>query len=329
MRSGGSEGSASGVHDGAAAGDARPGGPVVAAAAVSASGVAYAVAAYGIWGVTPVYWKALEALPAPELLAWRVLWSALLGAALLGATGRTGELRAALGTPRQALPMALSAALIAGNWLTFIWAVQVDRVVHTSLGYYVNPLVSVALGFAVLRERLRPGQWGAVAIAGSGVGWWTLQLGGLPWVSAVLAGTFAAYGLVRKLAPVAPLAGFALETLYLAPVAAVWLAGRALAGEDLALAGAGPGLHALVALSGVITAAPLVLFASAARRLPLSRVGLFQYLAPSLALVIAVALFGEPFTRDHAVTFGCVWLALAIFSVDSLRARPGRPATLR
>jgi chloramphenicol-sensitive protein RarD len=212
--------------------------------------------------------------------------------------------------------MVLSGALIAVNWLVFIYAVSSDRVSHTSLGYYVNPLVSVALGFFVLREGLRPAQWFAVGVASAGVVWWTLQLGGLPWIAAALAGSFALYGLVRKLVPLPSLVGFALEMLYLAPLAATYLASR----PTLALADAGASLHAWVAVSGIVTAAPLVCFASAARRLPLAVLGIFQYIAPSLALLLAVAVYGEAFTHHHAVSFGCVALALSIFSLDSFRA---------
>jgi len=280
------------------------------------AGVGFALAAYTIWGLLPAYWKTLTDVPADELTAWRALWAAVVGVGLLAATRRTRELVAALREPRLALPIVLSGALIAVNWLVFLYAVASDRVSHTSLGYYVNPLVSVALGFSVLRERLRPAQWLAVGVAAAGVVWWTLRLGGLPWIAAALAGSFALYGLVRKLVPVAPLVGFALEMLTLAPFAAGWLLSR----PALALADADPARHAWVALSGVLTAAPLVCFASAARRLPLVVLGIFQYIAPSLALWLAVAVYGEAFTRHHAVSFGCVAVALAIFTTDSLRA---------
>lgn len=287
----------------------------------SASGAAYALAAYGIWGITPLYWKALERVPAAELLDYRVLWSCASALVLLAATRRFGLLREVLATRRTALAMLVSGLLIAANWLTFIHAVEIGRVLSTSLGYYINPLVSVLLGLVLLGERLSRAQALAVALAGLGVAWMALRLGELPWISCVLAGSFALYGLVRKLAAAPPLVGFALEMLFLAPLAAGHLAVLGSRGE---LARAGLGLHALVACAGPITAAPLLCFASAAKRLPLSSLGFFQYVAPSLAFALAVGLFGEHFTRAHAVTFGCVWLALALYSTDLLRqlARP-------
>jgi chloramphenicol-sensitive protein RarD len=212
------------------------------------------------------------------------------------------------------------------NWLVFIFAVQTDRITDASLGYYVNPLVSVALGFAVLGERLRPLQWVAVGVAAAGVAWWALRLGGLPWISAALAVSFALYGLVRKLAPISSLVGFALEMLFLTPVAVAFLAAQP--AGSLQLADANAEIGAWLALSGAITAAPLVFFASATRRLPLVAVGIFQYLSPSLALLLAVLWFGEAFTRDHAISFAFVAVALAIFSLDAYRStRDAVPAT--
>ena len=269
-----------------------------------------------MWGLVPAYWKTLVEIPAAEVTAWRALWAAVLGWALVAATGNAGAVRAALVNPRLLGPILLSASLLAVNWFVFIYAVETGRVSHTSLGYYVNPLVSVALGRFVLRESLRPAQKGAVAIAAAGVAWWTVSLGGLPWIAAALALSFALYGLVRKLVPVPSLVGFGLEMSLLVPLALIGLATR----PELALADAGPARHAWVALSGVVTAAPLVCFASAARRLPLVVLGLFQYLAPSLTLTLAVLVYGEPFARDHAVSFGCVALALVLFSVDSFAA---------
>ena len=178
--------------------------------------------------------------------------------------------------------------------------------------------VSVALGFVVLRERLRPAQWVAVAVAAVGIAWWTARLGGLPWISAVLAVSFALYGLVRKLAPIGSLVGFALEMLVLAPPAAVFLAAQPTG--SLALPGAQTRVDLWLAASGLVTAAPLVFFASATRRLPLIAIGVFQYLSPSLALLLAVLWFGEPFTRDHAIAFGFVAVALSIFTLDALRS---------
>jgi chloramphenicol-sensitive protein RarD len=291
----------------------------------TAAGTAFALAAYGIWGFAPAYWKQLAAIPAAELTAWRALCSAAFGLALLFLMRRSRELASAL-FARHAFPVAISATLLGVNWLVFIFAVQTDRITDTSLGYYVNPLVSVALGFVVLSERLRPIQWLAVAIAATGVAWWAARLGGLPWISAALAVSFALYGLVRKLAPISSLVGFALEMLFLTPIAAAFLAAQPTG--SLALPGANTEVAAWLAISGVVTAAPLVFFASATRRLPLIAIGIFQYISPSLALLTAVLWFGEPFTRDHAIAFGFVAVALAIFSLDALRAtREAIPVT--
>jgi chloramphenicol-sensitive protein RarD len=283
----------------------------------TAAGTAFALAAYGLWGLAPAYWKQLSLIPAPELTAWRALCSAAFGVALIVIMRRAHELTSVLRNVRELLPIALSAALLGVNWLVFIFAVQVGRITDTSLGYYVNPLVSVALGFVVLGERLRRAQWLAVAVASAGVVWWTTQLGGLPWISTALAVSFALYGLVRKLVPIASLAGFALEMLFLTPPALVFLAVQPVG--SLALPGAGNHVDLWLAASGLVTAAPLVFFASATRRLPLAAIGIFQYLSPSLALLLAVLWYGEPFTRDHAVAFGFVAVALSIFTLDALR----------
>ncbi len=290
----------------------------------SAAGILYALGAYGIWGVTPVYWKAIQTIPADEALGQRALWSFATALLLLAVARRFPEALHALRSFRQAAPIAVSALLIAANWLTFIHAVQTDRVLATSLGYYINPLVNVLFGLLFLRERLSGAQSLAVAIAGAGVAYLALDLGELPWISIVLAGSFGLYGLVRKTAPTEPLAGFSLEMLFLSPLALGYLLHL---GGDQALPGAPPSHKLLMAVSGAVTAAPLLLFTSAARRLPLSTLGMFQYIAPSVALGLAVGLYGEPFTPAHFVGFGCVWLALALFSGDSFyRARRERSA---
>jgi chloramphenicol-sensitive protein RarD len=288
----------------------------------SSLGVLYALAAYGIWGFAPMYWRALESIPAPQLLAHRVLWSMVVGVGLLLLTRRAGELRAVLRSRRRLLPMLLAALLIGINWLVFLYAVETDRVLDTSLGYYINPLISVLMGTLLLGERLRPWQLAAVSLAAIGVLLLTASFGSLPWISLVLAFSFAFYGLVRKLAPVMPVAGFTLETAILAPLGLAYLLFVRADGSD-ASANATLGFQLLLAGTGAFTAVPLLCFNSAAKRLKLSTVGLFQYLAPSISFVLAVALYGEPFTPAHAVAFACVWLALAIYTLDSLRAARG------
>jgi chloramphenicol-sensitive protein RarD len=288
----------------------------------TSAGVLYALGAYGIWGISPVYWKALEVVPATHLLAHRVLWSMLVGLLLLLLTQRASELRTALRSRRHVLPMLASAALIGINWLTFIWAVVTDRVLETSLGYYINPLINVLFGMIFLGERLRPWQIAAVLLAAVGVLQMAFSLGKLPWISLVLAVTFALYGLVRKVAPVMPVVGFTLETTLLAPMSGAYLLFAHGSGSD-ALWDASGGVKLLVAGTGLLTAVPLLCFNSAARRLRLSTLGLLQYIAPSLAFLLAVAFYGESFTRVHAITFASVWLALAIYTLDSARAVRG------
>jgi chloramphenicol-sensitive protein RarD len=281
--------------------------------------MAPAIGAYLLWGMTPIYWKLVAMVPAHEILVPRIIWTAVLMIVLLLATGRTRELVA---TARaHLLPTAAAALLIATNWVIFIYAVQSDQIVATSLGYYINPLVSIFLGLLILGERLNRLQGVAVLCAGAGVAYITLQAGELPWIAACLASSFALYGLAHKLAPRPPFVGLALEMLVLMPAALLGWTLLAARGE-MTLASASWQIHALVALSGAVTAAPLLLFHAATRRLPLVAIGMLQYIAPTLSLVLATAIYGEPFTSTHAIGFGCVWLGLAIFSADSvLRAR--------
>lgn len=281
-----------------------------------ATGVLYGLVAYSIWGFAPAYWKALQDFAPIEVLAHRVLWSALIAMGLLAATRRFGEYRTALRSPRAVLPVAVASLLLGTNWFVFIFAVASGQVLATSLGYYLNPLINVVLGLLVLRERLRPLQWLAVAIAAFGVGQLVYALGELPWISLVLAVSFGLYGLVRKLAPVEPVAGFGVETTLLSVPALGFVLWLAVEGRGTIPRGE-LGWDAFIAASGLLTAAPLVLFNAAARRLPLVTIGVLQYLAPSIAFVLAVAVYGEPFAGVHAWTFGCVWLALGVFAVEA------------
>lgn len=285
---------------------------------LSREGVAYALLAYGVWGFAAIYWKWTAAFPSTELLAYRVLASMGVALILVAATGAHGKVREALATRRSILAVLTASVFIGVNWLVFIYAVQTDRILATSLGYYINPLVNVLFGMALLGERLTRPQGIAVGLAASGVAIQTFMMGSLPWISLVLASSFGMYGLVRKTAPVEPLAGYTLETLTLAPAALVFLGWLATQGAST-IPEQEPAVWALVAASGLITAVPLLAFASAARRLPLSTLGMFQYIAPTIAFGIAVKIYGEPFTAGHAVSFGCVWLALGIFAWDSTR----------
>jgi chloramphenicol-sensitive protein RarD len=283
-----------------------------------ARGLAFATGAYAFWGLVPLFWRALGPVPPVEVLAHRVWWSVVFVAGLLVVMGPRLEVAQVLRTPRTLRTLAVSTALISANWGLFIWAVQSGRLVQASLGYYINPLANVLLGVVFLGERLRRGQAIAVAIALLGVVYFVIARGVLPWVSLVLAGSFGLYGLIRKRAPVSALAGLFVETLLVAPLAAgylIWLStqGRGAFGHDAKAS-------ALLALAGPITAIPLVWFTAAARRLSLATLGFAQYISPTLQLAIAALAFHEPLTRAHAVTFGCIWAALALFTIDGLRS---------
>ena len=282
-------------------------------------GALFALAAYGIWGIAPLYWKALATIPAGELLAWRVLTSCAVGLVLVGATGTWSALRADLGSLRRCTLLALTATVIGANWLVFIWAVLHGQVLATSLGYYITPLVNVGLGMTFLGERLRPGQGVAVLLAAVGVGQLALSFTTVTWISLFLAFTFAFYGMIRKVAPVEPVVGFSIETLLLAPAAATYLFMLA-DSTSLPSPAQDPWILLLLAGMGIFTAAPLICFNAAARRLRLVTLGFFQYIAPSVSLVLAITWFGEPFRLREGVAFGCVWIALTIYSIDSLRA---------
>lgn len=279
-------------------------------------GLPLAVGAYTLWGLLPLYFVPLRAVGAVEVVAHRICWSLLLLLAIVLLSGRWARLRAALTVPRTRARLALSAVLIAINWLVYVWSVETHHVVEASLGYFLNPLVNVMLGVALLGERLGRAQLTAVVLAAAGVA--TLALGsgvgqGL-WVSLTLAISFALYGLVRKLTSVEALEGLAVETLVLAPLAAGYLAWHGAAG--LAQGGLVP---VLLLASGAVTALPLLLFAAAARRLPLTTLGLIQYLSPSLQFGIAVALLGERLTVPHLICFALIWSGLAVVAADSVR----------
>lgn len=288
----------------------------------SRSGVFFALAAFTSWGLLPVYWKFLGGVPAHEILMHRLLWTGVFAALLVAVVSHAKQVRAILRTPRYVIALAVSSLLLAGNWLTFIWAVNRGEIVATSFGYFLNPIVSVALGVLVLREKLRPLQLVAVALAATGVVAFSVLRGELPWIALVLASSFALYGLIRKTVPVASIAGLAVETGIIAPFAALAILWREThgVGAFANMATLGAQKPALLIASGVVTALPLIWFASAARRLRLATVGILQYIAPSIALAIAVLFYGEPFTHAHAVAFGCIWSALALYSLETWRA---------
>ncbi|QSI76675.1 EamA family transporter RarD [Niveibacterium microcysteis] len=287
------------------------------------TGLACALGAFSVWGLSPLYFHAVGSIPAGEIVAHRVVWSVLLLAAWIGWRQGYGTLRSVFGQPRLIALLALTASLTSLNWLVFVWSVGAGRLVESSLGYFINPLVNVLFGRLFLGERLRPLQRIAVAIATAGVALKVWQTGQLPWIALFLAGTFGTYGLLRKRAPIDAQNGLFIETLLVAPIAIGYLGWLAAQG-DLHL-GATSAVTALLPFAGVMTTIPLALFAEAARRLPLSTVGLVQYLSPTLNFLIAVWVFGEAFRGGDLAAFGLIWAALALYSADALRA--GKPAT--
>lgn len=281
------------------------------------AGALYAILAYGSWGLLPIYWKFFGDTPAIEVLSHRIVWSMVFLAGIVLIQSRQADVRAVLRSPQQLGMLLTSALLLSFNWGIYIYGVNSDRVVETSLGYYINPLVTVLLGFVVLHERLHRGQQVAVGLAAVGVASFVWQVGTVPWIALGLAASFAGYGLLRKIVAVAPLVGLLVETSLMFPLAIAWLSLSAHQGTDHW--GASLPITLLFVGAGVITSMPLLWFNNAAKRLRLSTLGVFQYLAPSLQLLIGVVLYREPFTLAHAITFGCIWTALGIYSFTSWR----------
>jgi chloramphenicol-sensitive protein RarD len=281
-------------------------------------GVVSGLGAYALWGLFPLYFPLLEPAGGVEIVAHRVLWSLVVLAILLTVVRRWSLVRAAVADRRTLLILGGAAVLIAANWLVFVYGVNSGHVVETSLGYFINPLVSVVLGVLVFSERLRRMQWTAVVIAAIAVGVLTVDYGRPPWIALALALTFGLYGLMKKLVKVEAAPGLFVETALVAlPAAAVLGILHAHGTGTFGHAGVGNAL--LLASSGIATAIPLLLFAAAARRIPLSTVGLLQYLTPLMQLVIGVFVYGEPMPPARLAGFAIVWLALAVFTVDSLR----------
>jgi chloramphenicol-sensitive protein RarD len=289
----------------------------------SRSGLAYGLAAYGLWGLVPLYFKAIARVPPLEVLAHRVVWSVLVLGCLISWGRRWRELARCLRS-RAVMPWLMSSTLlIALNWFTFIYGVSTNQILQTSLGYFMTPLVNVLLGQFVLRERLRGGQWCAVALAAVGVLILGLWADTLPWIALTLAASFGLYGLLRKAVAVDGPIGLSVETLLLLPFALAFLVYRAGTGE-LAWGALDRTTDGLLLLSGPVTTIPLLFFVQAARRLPLATLGFLQYLAPTLAFIIATVVYGEPFTRVQLSSFACIWTALVLYSVDSWLAYRGR-----
>jgi len=284
------------------------------------AGLAYALAAYSWWGFMPLYFKLVVRIPPVAVLAHRVVWSFLLLGALVTGLAKWDELRAIVRQRRTLLLLAASTLLLAGNWGTFIYAVQSDQVLQASLGYFIVPLMTAALGFGVLKEHLRPWQRIALALAAAGVIVLTCVVGHLPWIALSIACSWSGYSLVRKVAVVSPLVGVTIETALLLPLAIVYIL------VTLPTANLSRYDYTMLALSGPVTATPLLFFTAGARRLRLATVGFLQYVTPTGHFLLAVLAFGEPFRATNAAGFALIWSALIVYSLDSLRSFQRPPA---
>lgn len=278
-------------------------------------GILFALGAYGIWGLFPAFWKLMAAVPPPEVLAYRVVWTVAMVVVLVSWDRRWGEVLSLFAIRRHVVVLAASTLCISVNWLVFIAAVGHGNVLEASMGYFLNPLVNVALGVVVLKERLRLAQWLAVGLAVAGVAQLAMVTGQMPWVALILAGTFGFYGLLRKRLPVAPLTGLTVETLLMLPLALAYLAWRLADGAPV-MGGGLPVAAALVA-SGPVTAVPLMWFAAAAARLRYATLGFLQYITPTGHFLLAVLAYGEVPGPAHMVTFAAIWAAILLYTADS------------
>lgn len=289
-------------------------------------GMWQAAGAYAIWGLLPLYWRALHQLPALQVVSHRIVWSGVLLVVLLFVMGQARTFAGLAFRPKTLLLYGIAALLLGVNWLTYVWGVNAGFVVETSLGYFINPLLSVLLGVFFFAEKLRPLQWASVAVAAGGVVYLTVEYGRLPWIALVLAFSFAVYGLVKKRAPLGSLDGLALETamLFLPAAAVLLMAERAGTG---ALVGADWRMLLLLVGTGVVTTVPLLLFASAAKSIPLLWIGILQYIAPTLQFLLGVFVFREAVSAHTLIGFGAVWAALGLFALDALTRRSAEPVT--
>ena len=284
---------------------------------IDRKGLALGIVAYGLWGILPIYFKALRAVPSVDIVAHRIVWSVPILALLLSVLGAWDEVTGALRNRRAMLLLLVTALLIGGNWLLYVYAVNSGHILAGSLGYYLNPLANVLLGRIILNERLSRLQWAAVALAAAGIAALAAGALGQLWISLALCFSFASYGLLRKVAPVDAVAGLAIETTLLAPFAAAWLVWSYSSGQPTF--GSSSDDLLLIAVSGIVTTVPLLLFTAAARRLPYSTLGMLQFIAPTLQFLIAVLLYGEPFTTAHAIAFGAIWAALGLYVLALVR----------
>ena len=284
------------------------------------SGIIYAALAFFCWGLFPIYFHALGEVPPLQILAHRMLWS-LAFLLILLLLRRDWKWLQVVRQPRVFFSFVLSALLLSANWLVYIWSVMNHHVIEASLGYFINPLVNIVLGYLILKERMRPLQWAAIGVAALGVAWLTWQAGTVPWIALFLALSFGGYGLLRKTAALGPLEGLSFETIVLFPLAAGYVIWLTVHGQNVFINTASDTTRWLLIMAGPLTAIPLLLFATGARKIPLSILGLLQYLSPTLQFLLGVWLFKEAFSADRLVGFVLIWSALALFAGEGLLRR--------
>jgi chloramphenicol-sensitive protein RarD len=287
------------------------------------TGIFSAALAFLAWGLFPLYFHAINEVAPLQILAHRMLWSLLFLLIVLAVRGQWGWLDV-VRKPRVLGSFIASAFLLSANWLIYIWSVNNGHVIEASLGYFINPLVNIMFGYLLLKERLRPVQWTAIAVAALGVAWLTWQAGTVPWIALMLAATFGGYGLLRKTAALGALEGLSFETMVLFPLAAGYVIWLTLHGENTFINTASNSTRWLLVAAGPITAIPLLLFASGARQIPLSVLGLLQYLSPTIQFLLGVWLFHEAFTAERLVGFALIWAALGLFAGESLLRNRGQ-----
>jgi chloramphenicol-sensitive protein RarD len=281
------------------------------------TGILSAALAFLFWGLFPLYFHAIDDVPPLQILAHRMLWSLLFLLIVLAARRQWGWLKL-LRQPRMLGVFAASACLLSINWLIYIWSVNNGHVIEASLGYFINPLVNIMLGYLLLKEQLRRGQWAAIALAALGVAWLTWQAGTVPWIALALAASFGGYGLMRKIAPLGALEGLSFETLVLFPLAASYVVTLTVHGGNAFINTPSNLTRGLLMAAGPITAIPLLLFASAARQIPLSVLGLLQYMTPTLQFLLGVWMFHEAFDAERLVGFALIWLALVLYGAEGV-----------
>jgi len=285
------------------------------------TGILSAALAFLCWGLFPLYFHAIDEVPPLQILAHRMIWSLLFLLIVLAVRRQWDWLRLAR-QPRVLGVFVASACLLSVNWLIYIWAVNNGHVIESSLGYFINPLVNIMFGYLLLKERLRRPQWLAIAVAALGVAWLTWQAGTIPWIALSLAASFGGYGLMRKIAPLGALEGLSFETMVLFPLAAAYAAWLTAHGQNAFINTPSNTTRLLLMAAGPVTAIPLLLFAGAARRIPLSVLGLLQYVTPTMQFMLGVWLFHESFTAERLVGFALIWIALVLFALEGLLRRP-------